>query len=204
MNEKLREQLKQWYDSGKETLAADAAPESINEEQRTVDAVFFTGIEVPRYDWRRDEPYTLRFDPKGADLSLLQNGAPVCDSHMSWSLQRQLGRVEKAWAEGKKYLATLRFSKRPEVDGIWQDVKDKIVTKLSMGVEILEIEEMARKEGAPLIKLATKWRPFELSLVPVPADFGTAILRAETSRPAPAGAVLGARLREVEVLRLRG
>lgn len=174
--------LKTWRESGHEALAASLTPETLNTDQRTVDVVWFTGADIPRYDWWTGMSYTLRFDPKGADLSLLNNGAPVLDNHSSWEgAAGQKGKVEKAWTDDGLYKATLRFSKRPEVGGLWTDIQDKIVTKFSMGVEILESIEKRNKDGNLEMRTATKWRPFELSVAPIPADFGTTTLSAESS-----------------------
>lgn len=169
---------------GKEFLSADMPLDSLNEEKRTVDIVFFTGIDIPRMDWWTGEPYLLRFDPKGSDLSLLNNGAPVLDNHSSWDgSASQKGRVEKAWKDDGQYKATLRFSKRKSVDELWGDIEDRIVTKFSMGVELLEVEKSTEKKNGKdtNIRLAKSWRPFEISVAPIPADFGTTTLAAEES-----------------------
>jgi len=167
---------------GKEFLAADMPLDSLNEEKRTVDVVFFTGIDIPRVDWWTGDQYILRFDPKGADLSLLNNGAPVLDNHSSWDgSASQKGKVEKAWKDDGEYKATLRFSKRKSVDELWADIQDRIITKFSMGVELLELEKTSEEKDGKRVTthLAKKWRPFELSIAPIPADFGTTTLAAE-------------------------
>src|SRR3954463_6914084 len=160
------EQLKDWQKSGHEALSAQMMPETLNANERTVDIVWFTGIDVPRMNLWTGEPYTLRFDPKGVDLSNLNNGAPVLDDHQDASgVGGQKGVVAKAWVESPtKYKATLRFSKRPEVDGIWQDVADKIIQKFSMGTEILEKHDISGKDAKTKTFLATRWRPYEISM----------------------------------------
>ncbi|MGO9008598.1 MAG: hypothetical protein ACLQPN_00730 [Bryobacteraceae bacterium] len=156
---------------GREYFAATTTPSTINDDQRTVDVVWFTGIDVPRSSW--DGPYIRRFDPKGVDLSLLNNRAPVFDNHSTQDgTESQKGVVEKAWVDGNLYKATLRFSKRPAVDDLWRDIKDKVVCKFSMGVEILAEHEI-KVDGQPRVRLADQWRPFEISCAPLPADFGT-------------------------------
>jgi hypothetical protein len=174
------EQLKEWQKSGRnESLAAQMAPETVNAENRTVDVIWFTGIDVQRYSYM-EGPYLLKFDPKGADLSLLNSGAPVLDDHVDYEgAEGQKGVVEKAWVDGSNYKATLRFSKRPEVDGLWQDIQDKIVQKFSMGVELLEITDTRDANDQLMTRTATKWRPYELSIAPLPADFGTTTLSAQ-------------------------
>jgi hypothetical protein len=181
------EQLKEWQKSGHEALSAQTRPETLNTEDRTVDVVWFTGIDVPRVNLWTGETYILRFDPKGLDLSKLNNGAPVLDDHDDLDgVNGQKGVVMKAWVEGNQYLATLRFSKRPEVDGIWQDIQDKIIQKFSMGTEILEKQDVSAKGDKVKTILATKWTPFEISMAPLPADFSTTTLSAQNVLdPAP-------------------
>lgn len=177
-----KEQLKQWRESGREFLAMGMMPESVKEDERTVDCLWFSGADVSRVDWWTGEQYMLAFDPAGADLSLLNNGAPVLDDHSKWDgCAGQMGKVERAWEDGGKYYATLRFSKRPECDGMWTDIRDGILTKFSMGVELLETTEQRDKAGKLVLKTATKWRPFELSVTPIPADFNTTTLASEAS-----------------------
>ncbi|MBN2118505.1 MAG: hypothetical protein JW730_18170 [Anaerolineales bacterium] len=164
---------------GREYLAGQEIS-SINDEKRTVDIVFFTGIDVPRVDWWNGDRYILRFDPEGADFSLLNNGAPVLDNHrlLDGSVS-QKGKVEKAWQEGNQSKATLRFSKRRSVDELWTDIKDRIITKFSMGVQILEEEKIAAQRNELEVRIAKKWQPFELSIAPIPADFNTTTLAAD-------------------------
>jgi hypothetical protein len=171
-NEDLRERMR-----GREFLAGQRVS-SIDSEKRTVDIIFFTGVDVPRVDWWTGEKYVLRFDPKGADFSLLNNGAPVLDNHSIWdgSLS-QKGKVEKAWQEKNNSKATLRFSKRADVADLWGDIKDGIVTKFSMGVQILREEKI--QENNQEVRLAKKWQPYELSIAPIPADWDTTTLAAE-------------------------
>jgi hypothetical protein len=162
---------------GREYFAAAVTPATIDTQQRTVDVIWFTGIDVPRMSW--DGPYTRRFDPAGCDLSVLNSGAPVLDNHNTYDgAEGQKGVVMRAWVDGGLYKATLRFSRRQECNGLWQDIEDKIVQKFSMGVEILAEHEI-KQENQPVVRMADKWRPFEISVAPLPADFGTTTLSGE-------------------------
>lgn len=210
-----REQLRAWRESKREFLAADVVqipppadggPSTADDERRTVDVCFFTGIDVPRVDWWTGEVYMLKFDPAGGDLSLLNSGAPVLDHHNAWegASGSQKGKVEKAWkADSGNYLATLRFSRRKECDGLWTDIRDGIVTKFSMGVEFLELLEKRDATGKLIEKTAARWRPFEISTEPIPADFGTDTLSAEAPSGPAIRLVAASRTRELEILRLR-
>lgn len=215
-----KEQLKVFRQAGREFLSAMVAPApdgpaTADDATRTVDVCWFTGIDVPRMDWWSGDMYMLRLPPEGADLSVLNSGAPVLDHHMTYdgASGSQKGKVEKAWmADSGNYLATLRFKRsteqtgpRPELDGLWQDIKDGVITKFSMGVELLETVEQKDAAGKLITKTASKWRPFEISLEPIPADFGTTTLSAVPPGPRSDVAALenSSRIRETEIIRLR-
>lgn len=178
--DKIPKQLEE-HNSNRVQLSAAVFPETMDAERRTVDVVFFTGVDVARYDWMRGEPYTMRLNPKGADLSLLNNGAPVFDNHADYmGAEGQKGVVEKAWQDGTDFKATLRFSKRPQVDGLWQDIADKIVQKFSMGINLLAKKELEQEKGKQRVVEITKWQPYEISTAPLPADNNTRTLSEES------------------------
>jgi hypothetical protein len=179
--EKMSKQ--QQRNQNREHLSAAISPSTMNAENRTVDVVFFTSPDIQRYDWLKGDEYILRFKSAGADLSLLNNGAPVLDNHESFGgAADQKGVIDKAWQESSDFMATLRFSKRPEVDGLWRDIQDKIVQKFSMGVNLLAKSELPLEKGKLRVVEVTKWQPFEISTAPLPADNNTRTL-AEEAEP---------------------
>src|ERR1017187_4448710 len=117
-------------------VAASFAPPSANDDSRTIDAVWYTGAKVPRFDWRNGEEYDLILDMKGCRMDRLNNGGPVLDSHSAYGVESQLGVVRKAWAKKSAGLATIQFSKRDAVTSIWNDVKGGIIQNLSPGMWI--------------------------------------------------------------------
>jgi hypothetical protein len=187
-----REQLREWRGAKREFLSADAVPlpppveggpSTADDDTRRVDVCWYTGVDVPRIDWMTGDIYMLRFDPGGEDLSVLNSGAPILDDHMSFggACNSQKGKVKRAWkADSGNYLATLQFSRRPDCDGLWMDIRDGVVAKFSMGVALLETDEVRDKGGKLLSITATKWQPFEISIEPIPADFATTTLSRDT------------------------
>lgn len=159
----------------REHLSAEILAASANAEARTVDVVFITESEILRKDYWTGEKYTLKIatDPKNARLGRLNNGAPLLDSHQSWELKNIIGSVVPGTGrmENGQGLATVKFSKRPDADAVFQDVLDKIVNNISMGVDFhaFEITEGGGIGGTEL-RIATDWEPFELSAVPIGAD----------------------------------
>jgi hypothetical protein len=160
---------------------------SANDSDRTIDVIWYAGASVPRYDWHDGSEYDLTLDMAGCRMDRLNNGGAVLDGHYGGSVQNQLGVTVKAWAEGKSGKATLRFSMRDSVTPIWEDVKNKIIQNLSPGIWIYQTKDTTEKGQQRKQLLAIDWEPFEISLVPVPADAGTEFMSADTGlKPVPA------------------
>ena len=170
-------------------MAATFAPPSANDDARTIDAVWYTGAKVPRFDWRTGEEYDLILDMKGCRMDRLNNGGPVLDSHSAYGVESQLGVVRKAWAKKATGLATIQFSKRDAVTPIWNDVKGGIIQNLSPGMWIYKKVDTTPKGQERKEFTATDWEPFEISLVSVPADAATNFMSAAVTPPAPPSVV---------------
>lgn len=151
------------------TRAATVAPSTINEAERTVDVVWSTGAPVARRDL--SGPFTERLSMRAehVDLSRL-NGASVLDAHRQDGLSRVLGVVEQATTDGTRGTATIRFSARPDVEPVWQDVRAGIVRHVSVGYTVARWQDAADPATGARTRTAVRWTPFELSFVPVPAD----------------------------------
>jgi phage major head subunit gpT-like protein len=160
------------------SFRADIVPSSIDKEDRTVDVIWSTGSEVERYEWWSDERYIekLSMKPEHIRLERLNLGAALLDTHSSWSVSDMLGAVVpgSASVSGGKGRAKVKFSRRDDVEGYWQDVLDGILRFLSVGYRIHQYEESEAKGNKLPIRLATDWEPHELSMVPIPADAGAA------------------------------
>ena len=113
-----------------------AAVAGIDDGDRSVEVRWTTGAGVKRYDRARGEWFTevLSLAPGHVRLDRLNGGAPVLDSHGSESLENVVGVVVEGSArilspsDGR---ARLRFSRRPSVEPIWQDVRDRIIRSVS-------------------------------------------------------------------------
>ena len=150
-------------------------PESVDAERRTVDLVWSTGAAVRRRNsWtgkRYDE--VLSLEEAHVDLSRLNGGAPLLNTHGAWDLSDVIGVVERAWIarEGDALVgrATVRFSDRADVEPIWRDVAAGIVRNVSVGYSV-RTYEITETEGQSPIWRAIDWQPLELSAVPIGAD----------------------------------
>jgi phage major head subunit gpT-like protein len=152
---------------------------AIDEDARTVELIFSTGADVERYDWSTGEKYIerLSMDPKHVRLDRLNAGAPLLNSHSAYSLSDQMGVVvdDSASVDGKRGRASVRFSKRADVEPYYQDVRDKVIRNVSVGYRTYRYEETEGKGNALPVRLATSWEPYEVSLVSMPADVGAQV-----------------------------
>jgi HK97 family phage prohead protease len=156
-----------------QTRSFDLDRASINEDSRTVDLVFSTETaEVER--WFGVE--ILDHSPKSVRLGRLQNKAPLLCDHDS---RGQIGVVESASLQGRQGIATVRFSKSKTGEEAFQDVRDGIKTKVSVGYRVHGIVMENQKDGLETYRV-TDWEPFEISIVSIPADDGAGI-RADES-----------------------
>ncbi len=150
------------------------APETINVEERTVELVWSTGAQVRRASWSRgDYIEELSMAPGAVRLERLNAGAPLLDAHDSFSLRSQIGVVQRAWLDGNKGRALVKFSRRDDVESIFQDVIDGIYRNVSVGYKVHKTER--DETGAVPVERAVDWEPYELSLVPIPADAGAQV-----------------------------
>ena len=148
-------------------------------ETQTLELTWSTGAQVRRYDWSRDEIVMEELDLAGADLSRLNAGAPVLNSHSAYDLSSVIGVVDRAWIDGDVGKAEIRLSERPEVAGIRADIASGILRNISIGYAVRAAERIrATTPGTPDTLRVTQFEPMEISIVAVPADAGAQLQRA--------------------------
>ena len=152
----------------KQQTQASARPGTWDAEARTIELSWGRGAPVLRRPFL-DDPYTEQLDMAGADLSRLNAGAPLLNSHDDWTLTDIIGVVERAWIEAGEGRAVVRFSEREDVAGIVADVAAGIIRHVSVGYSVEEYQ-ISERTAAPEIYTAVRWTPLELSLVPIPSD----------------------------------
>lgn len=159
------------------TRRADLTPASANRDDRTVEVIWSTGAPVRRRDMAGQYVERLSLAPEAVDLSRLQ-GASVLDAHRQSAVRDVLGSVQSAAVDGQRGTALIRFSARPEVEPLWQDVLSGILRHVSVGYSVEDWAEST--ENGARVLTAVRWTPHEISLVPTPADPG-AHIRIETN-----------------------
>jgi hypothetical protein len=166
-------------------IRADVA--SVNPDDRTVALTFSTGATGRRFDWRTGEYYleALSLDPKHVRLGRLNSGAPLLNSHQSWDLSAVMGTVVdgSAAVNGRRGDATVLFSRRPDVEPFYQDVRDRVIRKISVGYVVHKYDETPGKNGGLATRTAVDWEPYEVSLVPMPFDNGAQVRGVKPTNP---------------------
>lgn len=136
---------------------------AIDEAARTVELAFSSETPVSR--WFGDE--VLDHSPGAVDLSRLQNGGANLMDH-DWT--DQVGVVIAVSIDGdRRGRATVKFSRSERAQEVFQDVIDGIRRHVSVGYSISDIQLTGETEGVE-IWTVTRWQPFEISWVSVPAD----------------------------------
>lgn len=149
--------------------------DSVNVEKRTVKMVFASEKPVRTYRWRgwdvEEFNEILSMDAKHMRRSRLDKGAvPLLDSHSRWNLRSTLGTVLDAEFVNKQLEGTTKFSKRKDVQEIFEDVIDGVIANGSVGYRVHEYKDET-KEGDKIKTLrAIDWELIEMSLVPIGAD----------------------------------
>ncbi|QDP47277.1 MAG: putative major capsid protein [Prokaryotic dsDNA virus sp.] len=149
-------------------------------EDRTYQFPFSSEFPVERYFGSE----ILSHDEGAADLDRLNDSAPLLFNH---DPDRVIGVVERAYIDKKKRrgYTQVRFSRNEFAQEVLSDVKDGILRNVSFGYSIDKMEE---REGGDFV--ATSWRPYEVSVVSIPADPGVGIGRSlvdsEPAKAAPA------------------
>ena len=151
------------------TRSFEIRAEAVDAEARTVELSFSSDLPYKRF-WGTE----ILDHGDGADFSRLNNAAALLWMH-DWN--KQIGVVESAQVDGNRGIAKVRFSKSAEGEEAWQDVQDGIKRNVSVGYRVLEmvLEKESEDDGEEY--RVTKWAPYEISLVSVPADASVGVGR---------------------------
>ena len=127
---------------------------------RTFEFPFSSEYPVARYFGNE----ILNHDPQSADLSRLNDSAPLLFNH---NPDKVIGVVERAYIDGssRRGYARVRFSRNAFAQEVLSDVKDGVLRNVSFGYSIDKMEE---RGGGDFV--ATAWSPYEISVVSIPAD----------------------------------
>ena len=152
---------------------------TIDEQQRSVEAVIATEQPVTVWDWRRGEPIDEILLIDGARLP---DQLPLLANHSRWDLDDVLGSARKISADRAQILARLYFAEGDDpADRAWNKARQGHLTDVSIGYRVVESTDIQPdstakvngrtfKSGRRALRIATAWEPVEVSLVPIGAD----------------------------------
>jgi len=156
---------------------AEVADFQVGEDERTIEFPFSSEFPVARYFGNEILDHTR----EAVDLARLNDGAPLLFNHDPGKV---VGVVERAWIDGKKkrgYVA-VKFSRNAFAQEVLADVKDGVLRNVSVGYQIADMEQ----RGEDFV--ATRWSPYEVSVVSIPADPTVGVGRALDAQPAATAA----------------
>lgn len=171
----------------RELFQANFAKEQpANLGERVKEVIWFTGIDVPRYDFWTDTEWVLRLPMEKARLTRLNSGsAPLMKDHTySRSVDDQVGVFQKAWIDGKIGLGHVKFADTPDHADTVRKIEDGIIQNLSMEATIDDLEDVTpRGSKGPKILQATGWEVEAVALVTVPADPSAKVMLSASPMP---------------------
>lgn len=155
--------------------------DTINVEARTVEMAFASDQPYERW-WGHE---ILDMAPASVDLSRLNARHPLLLNH---DTREQIGVVERAWVDADRMArAVVKFGRGALAEEIFQDVQDGIRELVSVGYSIDDMVLESRTDDQATYRV-TRWTPYEVSIVSVPADASVGVGRSLAPAGAPATA----------------
>ena len=150
----------------------------IDVESRSIEIAFSSEAEVRRY-WGVE---VLSHDPSAVVLDRLRGGAPLLVNH---DTADQVGVIESVSIDpDRRGRAVVRFGRSARAQEIFDDVQDGIRKHISVGYAIHDAT-LTETRGDDEVWTATRWEPFEVSIVPVPADISVGVGRSQPTESEP-------------------
>lgn len=144
-----------------------------------------------RYDWERAVEYDEVLSHRAGDVDLSMIAARGDSLPLLWNHDRDefRGAVDGVTLapDGKLRARELQWSARPDAQALRADVEAGLIREVSVGYyrpDTYTIERAAAP-GAPEVRRYTGWMPFELSIVPIPADPTVGVGRAASPAAPP-------------------
>ena len=148
--------------------AYDAEISHVDEENKTVTLSFSSEAPVQRNYGSE----VLSHDEGAVNLERMTT-APLLWNH---NHDVVLGKVVKANIVNGRGEATVKWSSRAAAKDYWGDVREGILSNVSVGYKIDEYTPITEGKKAIGIR-ATRWTPYEISILGVPADNSVGIGR---------------------------
>jgi HK97 family phage major capsid protein/HK97 family phage prohead protease len=152
------------------TFDVDLDVRAADEKARTVPVSFSSQEPV-----KRGGVFEVLDHGAGAvDLRRAGDGLPLLLHH---DATRPIGVVEKVRVEGGRCRGVARFGESALASEVWQDVRSGVLKFLSVGYSI---DDSRMEPGG--VERVTRWTPFEVSVVGIPADATVGVNRARARK----------------------
>ena len=162
----------------RDSAAIAIRAKTLDETNRTVDAVISTDQPVEMWDYRTDDVVNEILPPAAMVVRGGGDSVPLLDAHSRNESDDIVGRVTDLRAEGSLLIATLRFDDDEKSQRIFKKVKSGSLTDISIGYSVKESRYL--EDGDTVIidgrsyvgpaKVATRYELQEASTVPIGAD----------------------------------
>lgn len=162
---------------------------SYDPETREFDFVATTSAPVRRWDWRTGREYDEILSMDDVKLERFNANAPILNSHKSWDLLHTIGVViaESGKTTSDELVGRGRLTSADDVHPIRQRFEDGTIGLMSVGYVLdeknVEITPADTKTGAVEQRIYRGWEAYEVSIVPIPADFKAGARGADTEQP---------------------
>lgn len=151
---------------------------AIDQEKRTVELAFSSEAEVER--WYGVE--ILDHSAGSVVMDRMRNGAAGLVNH-DWDDQVAVVESAEIGAD-RKGRCVLRFGRSARAQEIFQDVVDGIRRLVSVGYIVHDWRVDGERDGVEIVRI-TRWEPYEVSIVSVPADTTVGVGRDAKPATAP-------------------
>ena len=150
---------------------------AIDEAARTVSVLIATPTPVPTMRWIDGSGYiqcneVLQCTPEAVDTERLDGGISVLMVHR-WD--DVVGVTISHSIDPDGIRAVIRFTRDPASEPIWQDIVDGIRRHVSVGADIIA----QSYDIATNTNTITRWQPYEVSFVAIPADANSGVGRSK-------------------------
>lgn len=157
--------------------AMNFMPETLNEEQRTVDFVMATDDPADLgwcYEILGMEKGEYRSKRLDAGIVPVMDWHPQKQKHIvPQSIDNQHGTVISYRTEGGKMIGTCLFAKDERSDRAFQKIKDGVLKTGSVGFLVYKYLDITPQDQAKKVYRAIDWEVFEFSLTSIPEDPGS-------------------------------
>jgi Mu-like prophage major head subunit gpT len=183
-----------------QTRLAPISLSAIDAEARTVRVTFSTGAAVRRLRYNGWDSPGVPFDEilvvsrDAVDLTRMNDGAPVLDSHFMYALDGVRGVVKRAWIEGRGKNAEARAELQLDPEGVDENT-DRLFAKIAAGtirnvsvgyiINEVRVVEANEKKSIAEQHFVERWTPYEVSFVTIGADPKAQVRAADESDKFP-------------------